>query len=181
MKARLDRGFGNLPLLQQWGGFTSHHLVSMSSDHCPLLIENDPILDGVGRGSGRRRRRFMFEEMWIQDEECGAVVSNGWNSLSREKVAAKIARVSEELNVWGKEKFGKVRRTVRELRGALDELQRLPQSADVLEQRLEKECLLDQVLEREEIMWCQRSRVQWLTHGIGILSSFISFLSIVLR
>lgn len=36
----------------------------VGSDHCPLLIEEDPISDGGG-GGGRRRRRFMFEEMWL--------------------------------------------------------------------------------------------------------------------
>lgn len=38
VKEIIDRGFGNLELLQDWGGFTTHHLVTMVSDHCPLLF-----------------------------------------------------------------------------------------------------------------------------------------------
>ncbi|KAK9932237.1 hypothetical protein M0R45_019483 [Rubus argutus] len=92
----------------------------VGSDHCPLLIEEDPISDGGG-GGGRRRRRFMFEEMWL--------------------------------------------RTVVELREELDKLQRLAPSVDNLRQRQEKEVLPEQVLEKEEIMCAQRSRVNWLHRG----------------
>ncbi|KAK9905262.1 hypothetical protein M0R45_000373 [Rubus argutus] len=38
VKEIIDRGFGNLELLQDWGGFTTRHLVTMVSDHCPLLF-----------------------------------------------------------------------------------------------------------------------------------------------
>ncbi|CAL8134200.1 unnamed protein product [Prunus armeniaca] len=35
VQARLDRGFGNLALLQQWGNFTIYHLSTYSSNHHP--------------------------------------------------------------------------------------------------------------------------------------------------
>ncbi|KAI5338017.1 hypothetical protein L3X38_017288 [Prunus dulcis] len=35
VQARLDRGFGNLALLQQWGNSTIYHLSVYSSDHHP--------------------------------------------------------------------------------------------------------------------------------------------------
>lgn len=164
IKERIDRGFGNLPLIQQWGGFTTHHLVTMASDHCPLLIESDPVLFSGGVG-GRRRRRFMFEEMWTKDEECGDVIERGWNGLGNAAISNKLIKVASDLRSWGCEKFGRVRRTVQDLRTELDHLQRADPSMDCLRLRRDKEQQLDQFLEREEVMWRQRSRVNWLQYG----------------
>lgn len=146
VKERIDRSFGNLLLLQQWGGFTSHHLVAMSSDHCPLLIENDLVVVD-DEGGGRRRRRFMFEEMWTHDEECGRVIDHGWKDLGNLHITRKLSKVAEELKVWGKEKFGSVRRTIQEFRHELDVLQRLTPTEDVIKQRGEMELKLDKLLE----------------------------------
>lgn len=73
VKARIDRGFGNLALIQKWGGFTTHHLVTISSDHCPLMIESEPPFNGNG-GWVFGMRRFMFEEMWTTEVECGQLI-----------------------------------------------------------------------------------------------------------
>lgn len=39
VQAQLYRGFGNLPLLQQWGNFTTHPSVAYSSNNHPILIQ----------------------------------------------------------------------------------------------------------------------------------------------
>lgn len=67
--------------------------------------------------------------------------------------------VAAQLKMWEKEKFGHVRLSIVELR--LDDLQRQVQDVDVLELQREVELKLDKILEREEIMWCQRSRVDY--------------------
>ncbi|PRQ43461.1 putative endonuclease/exonuclease/phosphatase [Rosa chinensis] len=77
VKERIDRGFGNLELIQKWGGFLCHHLVTMASDHCPILIENVAPMS-EGGGVGRRPRRFIFEEMWSKEEECGQIINQTW-------------------------------------------------------------------------------------------------------
>ncbi|PQQ13784.1 uncharacterized protein Pyn_00028 [Prunus yedoensis var. nudiflora] len=69
VQARLDRGFGNLSLLQQWGNFTSHHLVAYSSDHQPILVASENPQVGTLR-LPRGRRRFQFEEAWTTEDEC---------------------------------------------------------------------------------------------------------------
>ncbi|KAK9921713.1 hypothetical protein M0R45_030213 [Rubus argutus] len=167
VQARIDRGFGNLSLIQKWGGFTSHHLVAMASDHCPLLIESDPPFNG--RGDGLGRRRFTFEEMWTTDEDCGKMIQQLWGVDCGNSVLEKIKHVSVGLKDWEKEKFGSVRRSIKELREVLDGFQRQAPTEINLQQRREVEVKLDQVLFREEIMWSQRSRVNWLKYaGDGV-------------
>lgn len=162
IKERIDRGFGNLALIQQWGGLTSHHLVAFTSDHCPLLIENDP---PDYEREGRRCRRFLFEEMWTSHEECGKVIEDAWNRGRNDAAVLKIQRVSADLRVWDKERFGHVRRSIISLREELAAIQRLPVSDQLFHRRKEVEEKLDVILKREEVMWRQRSRMLWLESG----------------
>lgn len=39
VQAPLNKGFGNLPFLQQWGNFTTHFSVVYSSNNHPILIQ----------------------------------------------------------------------------------------------------------------------------------------------
>lgn len=136
----------------------------MASDHCPILIKCEP--PGVDSSNPHRRnRRFLFEEMWTKEEECGRVVSQVWAEGRHRPVATKIRVEAERLKVWEKEKFGSVRRDITDLRKELDDIQRLYPSSENLQQRREVELKLDKVLEREEIMWCQRARINWLRYG----------------
>ncbi|XP_062013995.1 uncharacterized protein LOC133730414 [Rosa rugosa] len=163
VKERLDRGFGNLPLIQQWGGLSCHHLVALTSDHNPILIEEDPPFNS--REVRRRGRRFLFEEVWLTHEDCGIIVEGTWTRVANATVSQKLGFIARDLKSWGKEKFGNVRRQVSTLREELDELQRLYPTADVLLKRNEIGGQLDRVLETEEILWRQRSRVTWLKCG----------------
>lgn len=161
VKSRIDRGFGNLALIQKWGGFTSHHLVAYSSDHCPVLIESDPLITprSVGLGS----RWFLFEEMWVTEEGCGKVIEQIWGEGASASILVKIKQVAVGLKSWESEKFGSVRRSIKELREELDGLQRMAPTDLIMRQRREVEVKIDQ--HREEIMWCQRSRINWLKYG----------------
>ena len=165
VKERLDRGFGNLVLIQHCGGFLAHHLVTMVSDHQPILIERDSPNGGNDQNRRRRKRRFLFEEMWLQEDECGVVVKQVWEHGYNGDVIRKIGMVGERLALWSKEKFWSVRKKAAEFREDMDKLQRESPSAEVLEKRKEVGAQLDVLLEREEIMWKQRSRIQWLQHG----------------
>ncbi|XP_024171388.1 uncharacterized protein LOC112177323 [Rosa chinensis] len=164
VKERIDRGFGNFNLIQKCGGFVAHHLVTMSSDHCPILIEAEP--PSCSDSSFRRRGcRFLFEEMWTKEEECGQLINQVWEEGRHRGVNLKIKAVAEKLKIWEKEKFGQIRRSVDELRKELDSLQRAFPSGEVMQQRREVELKLDKLLETEEIMWCQRARNLFTSNG----------------
>lgn len=69
------------------------------------------------------------------------------------------------MDSWGREAFGNVGRKVADLRVKLQNLQRSVQSEKVIEETTMVEGELDSLLEQEEIIWCQRSRANWLRHG----------------
>lgn len=173
VQARIDRGFGNLSLIQKCCGFTSHHIVAMVSDHCPLLIESDPPYNG--RVDGLGRRRFIFEEIWTMYEDCGKLIMQFWGAKSGISVVEKIKLVSVGLKDWEKEKFGSARKSIKELREELDGLQRQAPTDLILQPRREVEVKLDQVLFREEVMCSQLSRVNWLKYGDGSSKFFHQF------
>ncbi|CAB4316864.1 unnamed protein product [Prunus armeniaca] len=162
VEARLDRGFGNLALLQHWGNFTSHHLVAFSSDHHPILIASDGPHGDKARGP-RGRRRFQFEEVWTKEVDCEEVVRHSWqNAVSP---LSNIDNCASNLSRWSAEKGGQVPKKVKELRLRLASLQSDEPSTQTFHTRSLIETELDKCLEQEEIYWHQRSRVHWLQHG----------------
>ncbi|PQQ11174.1 uncharacterized protein Pyn_38806 [Prunus yedoensis var. nudiflora] len=129
-QARLDRGFGNLALLQRWGNFISNHLVAFSSNHPPILITSDnPHVANNRLPKGRRR--FQFEEAWTTEADCSEVVRQSWQSM----VAPihNIANCASRLTRWSVQKFGQVPRKVKELRVRLGNLQSEPSSIQTIQ------------------------------------------------
>lgn len=39
------------------------------------------MLHGKGNKIGRRKRRFLFKNAWIKEEECRKIVENAWTGL----------------------------------------------------------------------------------------------------
>ncbi|CAB4304064.1 unnamed protein product [Prunus armeniaca] len=120
VEARLDRGFGNLALLQHWGNFMSHHLVAFSSDHHPILIASDGPQGDNARGP-RGRRRFQFEEAWTTKFDCDEVVRQSWQSAV--SPLSNIANCASNLSRWCARKGGQVPKKVKDLRLRLASLQ----------------------------------------------------------
>ena len=60
IKERLDRGIVNMEWRTKFPRATVLHLGAVNSDHCPLLIDTNPI-------DVRCPRPFHFEVMWAED------------------------------------------------------------------------------------------------------------------
>ena len=163
IRIRLDRCMATNSWFQKFLGTRIHHLSCMSSDHSPLLIN----LSGLSKPM--RKRCFRFEEMWLSDPSCGETVKEVWNGTSELNpslaIMEKVAKCEKELTWWNKHRFGHVRKELEIKKGQLALAERVAMvSGDnswIRSLRLEINLLQD----REVRMWCQRSRVLWLSKG----------------
>jgi hypothetical protein len=77
-------------------------------------------------------------------------------------VSAGLGRITTDLQIWSKEKFGNVTKQLEQSRTRLEELMNM--NADRAEIRRVTDHM-NELLYREEMMWMQRSRVDWLKEG----------------
>lgn len=66
---------------------------------------------------------------------------------------------------WSKAKYPNIRAEIRRLNQELEKLHRLPYSADVKSKERELKQNLEDMLDREESMWQQGAKTQWLAEG----------------
>ncbi|GKU88725.1 hypothetical protein SLEP1_g2954 [Rubroshorea leprosula] len=107
--------------------------------------------------------------MWLRDDNCREIVQQGWSSTpgsgNWDGLLAKVKACSSTLESWNLTHFGHVQRRIKQNITALEALQCQPESAKSLSE--EKQLLVEteEWLEREEILWRQRSRDIWLQEG----------------
>jgi hypothetical protein len=77
----------------------------------------------------------------------------------------KLKGLSQSLSEWGRDTFGSVRRELRDLRRQLTYLR---SASDRIGPSYQELKVIERIVElqhREEVMWRQRSRIQWLAEG----------------
>ncbi|KAL0408409.1 UNVERIFIED_CONTAM: hypothetical protein Sradi_1775300 [Sesamum radiatum] len=111
------------------------NLVIGGSDHCIVQIS----LDQMGiQGSNRRPKRFRFEAAWLREPSC------------------------EE---WERREFGNVRSRIRQLEDRILSLDKGNLSTDSKQLLEMMKSELEELLAREELLWKQRSKAEWLREG----------------
>ncbi|GLT96557.1 hypothetical protein SLE2022_141700 [Rubroshorea leprosula] len=162
---KLDRGLATT----RWHDSFPHAIVKLlpplASDHKPLWIS----IDGRRDRRNRHRKRFRFEEMWLRDNICQKVVQASWKSIEGTGdwgcLLHKMRVCSNDLLQWNRVQFGHVQT---HLKQCIKKFERLNHHQDpALAAREERRVLneLEEWLEREEIMWRQRSRDIWIHEG----------------
>jgi hypothetical protein len=86
-------------------------------------------------------------------------------SSSMEELKGKLSSISSDLAGCGEETFGSVRNQIRMLQRELSEMRSQPDRSGPSHVELKTVEFLNEMLHREEVMWRQRSRVQWLSEG----------------
>ncbi|GJU09942.1 reverse transcriptase [Tanacetum coccineum] len=134
-----------------------------ASDHSPILLDQE-----VCSAGGGKKRGFRFEHMWLRDSRLRGVIEDAWMSGVREGLgsdpAALLHSCAEKLTEWNVTTFGHVQRSIRAKVKRLEKLQKQPRYDSHREQQdLQNE--IKELYAREEIMWRQRSRIQWLKEG----------------
>jgi hypothetical protein len=117
----------------------------------------------------QNKRRFRYEIMWETHAELCPLVEqvwhNGGESNSVADVQQKLSVLSDTLTGWNSSTFGNVRSEIRSLRLRLEVLRQDPTRQGPNHEEIKVQDRLVELSYREEIMWRQRSRIQWLSEG----------------
>ncbi|XP_057779620.1 uncharacterized protein LOC130998207 [Salvia miltiorrhiza] len=107
--------------------------------------------------------------MWLRDERCGEFCKELWQTggaaLLADDVSLKIQMMGRELKLWESRSFGRVKKRCSEIRKELAELQKPSLEASTKDDQRALENELDELLQREDVMWKQRSRTDWMAEG----------------
>ena len=134
-----------------------YHISMSASDHCMLALFFTKI-----KPLKPKKRRFVFEEMWAQDDRCREVIERAWDPLWTScdlNVVERIRCCQELLQDWNRGVFGNVNKRLKFLKKVHNRLHET--ALEINEVRKE----LNEMLTREEVMWKQRSRTLWLKCG----------------
>jgi hypothetical protein len=165
IKCRLDRGFANGDFLDLFQSVKVWHVQTAESDHCALVLE---CLKRQHRRA-RRRRGFCYENMWRRGPSYRQLVTATWNSLDRPSslgaLRANLDNISCSLSDWEHSTFGSVRKEMVRLRRELEQERRPSLRSGPTRKEAQLMSRMSELLSREEIMFKQRSRVDWLKEG----------------
>ena len=159
--ARLDRALCNGPWGLRFNNAKLRHLPAIQSDHNPLLISPNGFipLQSIARP-------FKFQATWLSHENFRSFVEEKW--CKNAGLMQALSSIATDLQVWNKEIFGNIFIQKRHLLARIAGVQaslsaRKDRGLLKLEAKLRLE--LDDILHREELLWYQKSRVDWLCDG----------------
>nr|XP_040249320.1 uncharacterized protein LOC120966829 [Aegilops tauschii subsp. strangulata]XP_045086245.1 uncharacterized protein LOC123494445 [Aegilops tauschii subsp. strangulata] len=141
------------------------HLTAAKSDHCPILLDTELADTSVCA----KQKQFRYECMWGRDSSFGDILADAWTSAGPAQtvsaLSSKLATVTGRLQRWGRTTFGAVRSELRSLRQQLHLMRSLPNRTGSSAEENSIEARMLELCLREEIMWHQRARIQWLAEG----------------
>ncbi|XP_038985517.1 uncharacterized protein LOC120111723 [Phoenix dactylifera] len=163
---RLDRAFATPGWVQCFSDYQVRHLPRIASDHCPLLVSTDAVVSF--------RSPFRFEKFWTCYPRSWEIVRAAWGVPVRGDAMYRVSRLLEltkrRLKRWNQEEVGNIFRRIEEAEEAIAKLQTQEAGEGGLaeEELGELRSLLamhDSLLRQQEILWRQKSRVQWIQEG----------------
>jgi hypothetical protein len=149
VRVRLDRAVVTPEWTQLFPSAGVQHIVSLSSDHRPILLELDKGM------RSKVRRIFRYEIMWEREESLHEEIGKAWETAGQVQtlgdVSRALAKVKTSLKQWSLDKFGSVTKELKKLHDRMEELSRCG-NAD--QEELDKlRCRMEEGLYREEMMW----------------------------
>lgn len=155
---RLDRALATT----MWNNmFPSAEIIvheASTSDHPPLYVQLNKQVYVP------RVKRFRFENMWIQEDECRNIVEGCWNGGEYNDIMDKMAFCCAKLEEWG---GGMLKNLKLKLSNYRKEMQRMRTRRDVRGIRRYDEARWNylRLLEKQEVSWRQRAKQYWLRDG----------------
>ena len=159
--ARLDRALCNVNWSMRFERAKMRHLPAIQSDHCPLFISPNGFVP-----LQELHRPFKFQATWLTHENFQEFVREKWDSTT--SLVPALDKLATELKVWNRDIFGNIFQQKKRLLARIAGVQKALSTNKnhgliKLETHLRRD--LDEILEREEILWYQKSRIDWISNG----------------
>lgn len=173
---RLNRAMVNVKWLKIMPLTTITHLSSVSSDHCPLLIEMTTKVDNV-------IKYFRFLNYWVEQPNFIYVVLRCWDRLAQGNVMwifhQKLQKLANTLSKWSRSSLEDIHAKVKEyedqIRIAEEEMiNNNSEDNRTNIQRLNTEYIRH--LKLEESILMQKSQLHWFKKGDANLKYFHALL-----
>ena len=107
--------------------------------------------------------------MWLSHPTCKSVVQKAWHSHitgSRAfQLRHKLSSIEKEFLIWNKEVFGRLDHEIYQIQLQLQIIQNSISSIDDVHKESVVRGELEILLQREEIMWAQKARSDWILLG----------------
>ncbi|XP_010229884.1 uncharacterized protein LOC100821562 [Brachypodium distachyon] len=137
------------------------HLTSPCSDHNPVLL---CLLEDIP--GGPRMINRQYELFWERAVELLELVAEAWNAAQTQgdlgAIITALEGVMRKLQGWSKGKFGNILKVLETERSKLNQL--CVDNADAREIRRVND-RINELLYQEELLWMQRSRIDWIKAG----------------
>ena len=159
-KERLDRGLASPAWVHLHPDFYLIHLPAHYSNHNPISLNTNP-------SSCFLPRPFRFEEFCSKDSTCEHVIESAWQIYvpyyPTAYLSKKLANTKTALLKWNSLHFGNIHKRIKETLYLLDTIQQSLATLISHEQELNLKLDLENILVKEETLWCSKSTGTWLT------------------
>lgn len=164
-RVRLDRALGSTEWCSLFPSTGLTHITAATSDHGPIHLELNREIELKQGGS----KIFRYEVAWETHENLKETILSSWSASDSgdrvEGLKQKLQHLSNSLQRWDRRTFGSIRREMKTLKKKLEDLRNDPSrlGPDHSERKINER--LVELYHREELLWRQRSRIEWLTAG----------------
>ncbi|CAN1146936.1 hypothetical protein LINPERHAP2_LOCUS15567 [Linum perenne] len=161
LKERLDRCLANTDWVNLFSDSSTVHLERIKSYHRPLLIRTS---NNARYISGPRP--FRFNAAWFGHDNFSDFLDQSWKR--GRDLCLSLQDFQDSCITWNKDVFGHIFKRKRLLERRLQQLELLTQSnrSDRLAAAEESVRIeLEKTLWQENLLWLQKSRMQWIKDG----------------
>ncbi|KAK3033970.1 hypothetical protein RJ639_034134 [Escallonia herrerae] len=159
---RLDKAYFNLEWRALFQDAAITHIPGKSSDHLPIVLHTPS-------SKPPSSKPFKFEAAWTRDLSSHQVVKSAWRKqffgTPEFMLCQRTYNVSQALRRWNITHFGHIQAQIKKLSEYLDNVQQQEPTVRNMELQRNIQNQIDEQCSREEWLWHQKSRLQWIKDG----------------